>query len=127
MPVMWQGGDILRRYLTARMEKLKHHGRRSDALFPPLRGNEQFLSSNSLITMKNLVEEDIGVKFELRTCRCTFGQLGLDEGHSLVNVSKALGHTSAVTTQKYYADKRQSVVVNEMRANSGKKLGEGVN
>jgi integrase/recombinase XerD len=124
VPVMWQGGEILRRYLTARTEKLKHLNRRSNALFPPLRGNDEFLSSNSLLVMKSLVEEDVGVKFELRTCRCTFGQLGLDEGHPLVNVSKALGHTSAVTTQKYYADKRQSVVVNEMRANSSKKLGD---
>ena len=124
VPVMWQGGEILRRYLNARVEKLKHLGRRSDALFPPLRGSDEFLSSNSLTTMKTLVEEDMGIKFEPRTCRCTFGQLGLDEGHPLVNASKALGHTSAVKTQKYYADKRQSIVVNEMRANSGKKLGE---
>ena len=104
IPVHPDGVPILERYLEARAFKLQNRGKVSDALFPPIRGKEEFIGYNMVEKLKKAVEEDIGENFELRKCRRTFGQRALDEGHDIHNVSLVMGHSSITTTQRYYPD-----------------------
>lgn len=73
IPVHPDGVPILKRYLEARAFKLKISSRKSDALFPPIRGNEEFIGYNMIEKLKMAVAEDIEEEFELRKCRRTFG------------------------------------------------------
>ncbi len=114
IPVHPDGVPILKRYLEARALKLKVRNKTSAALFPPIRGTEEFIGYNMVEKLKKAVEDDVGEKFELRKCRRTFGQRALDEGHSIHNVSLVMGHSSITTTQRYYCDKDQHSASNEM-------------
>lgn len=114
IPVHPDGVPILKRYLEARAFKLKSRNRVSAALFPPIRGTEEFIGYNMVEKLKKVVEEDIGETFELRKCRRTFGQRALDEGHDIHNVSLVMGHASITTTQRYYCDKDQHTASDEM-------------
>ena len=109
------GVPILKRYVEARKLKLEKLGKSSDALFPPLRSKGKFLSYNRIRMMKTFVEEDIRETFELRECRRTFGQRALNEGQDIHNVSRVLGHSSLVTTQRYYCDKDVHAASREMK------------
>ncbi|MBR4227028.1 MAG: site-specific integrase, partial [Candidatus Methanomethylophilaceae archaeon] len=44
-------------------------------------------------------------KFDLRGCRRTFGQMAIDDGQDIHDVSLVMGHSSVVTTQRHYCDK----------------------
>ncbi|HUV61751.1 MAG TPA: tyrosine-type recombinase/integrase [Thermoplasmata archaeon] len=57
--------------------------------------------------VKRLVQENSGIGFELRTLRRTYGQQLLDRGVSLESVSLALGHSSTLTTERYYCRKKR--------------------
>ena len=114
IPVHPDGVPILKRYLEAREFKLRNAGKTSEALFPPIRGTEEFIGYNMVEKLKKAVEEDIGETFELRKCRRTFGQRALDEGHDIHNVSLVMGHASITTTQRYYCDKDQHSASDEM-------------
>ena len=116
IPVHPDGVPPLKRYLEARALKLKISSKTSDALFPPIRGKEEFIGYNMLEKLKKAVEEDIGETFELRKCRRTFGQRALDEGHDIHNVSLVMGHTTISTTQRYYCDKDNRSATDEMLA-----------
>ena len=114
IPVHPDGVPILERYLEARDFKLQISGKKSEALFPPIRGNEEFIGYNMLEKLKMAVVEDIGEDFELRECRRTFGQRALDEGQDIHNVSLVMGHASITTTQRYYCDKDNRSATDEM-------------
>lgn len=114
IPVHPDGVPILERYLEAREFKLQISGKKSEALFPPIRGNEEFIGYNMLEKLKMAVVEDIGEDFELRECRRTFGQRALDEGQDIHNVSLVMGHASITTTQRYYCDKDNRSATDEM-------------
>lgn len=116
IPVHPDGVPLLKKYLEARAFKLKISGKTSDALFPPIKGKEEFIEYNMLEKLKIAVEEDIGESFELRKCRRTFGQRALDEGHNIHIVSLVMGHASITTTQRYYCDKDQHSASDEMLA-----------
>lgn len=109
------GVGNLKRYLEARRIKLISMDKISDALFPPLRTNNEYLSYKRIRVLKSYVEEDIHESFELRKCRRTFGQRALNEGQDIHNVSLVMGHTTLATTQRYYCDKEQHAASAEMR------------
>ena len=67
-------------------QAVKVSGKTSDALFPPIRGKEEFIGYNMLEKLKKAVDEDIGEAFELRKRRRTFGQRAPDEGHDIHSV-----------------------------------------
>jgi site-specific recombinase XerD len=113
-PFLDGGGGFMKRYLEAREIKLKTLNVRTRVLFPLLRDKAEFVSHNSLFKLKINVEQNIEEKFELRCGRRTFGQSALDSGQELHDTSIAMGHASIVTTQKYYADRKQSVAVSNM-------------
>ncbi|MBE6522682.1 MAG: site-specific integrase [Thermoplasmata archaeon] len=113
-PIHPDGLDIMSRYLEARRMKLQMAGRQSDALFPPIRGKDEFIGYNQVEKLKLAVEKDVGFKFDLRTCRRTFGQKALDEGQDIHNVSLVLGHSTINTTQRHYCDKSEHGACNEI-------------
>ena len=61
---------------------------------------------NSLRVIKHIVEEDLGIKFDLRQCRRTFGQRYLDKDLDIESVSVLMGHASTKTTEGFYSRKR---------------------
>ena len=58
-----------------------------------------------------MVEEESGVKFDLRKCRRTFGQSYLDADLDIESVSVLMGHLSTKTTEGYYCRKRNDVAI----------------
>ena len=113
-PVMDGVEDIIGKYLEFRARKLEEFHKESDALFPPLRSDREFMAQQSFGKVKVLVEEQVGAKFQLRAGRRAFGQRALDSGQELKNVSVTMGHASVVTTQRYYANYRQDDALNAM-------------
>lgn len=83
-------------------------------MFPPTNYDRTFLSYKRIRVLKSFVEEDIGEEFELRKCRRTFGQRALNEGQDIHDVSIVMGHSTIVTTQRYYCDKEQRAASKEM-------------
>jgi len=78
-----------------------------------------YLSTNSLRKIKELVCRETGIDFSFQTCRRTYGQYALDDGISLESVSVCMGHRTTKTTETYYARRRGSVAVEEARKRWG--------
>ncbi len=53
--------------------------------------------------VKGRLERESGVQFHLKTFRSTFAQAAKDRGVSIEAVSRALGHRTTLTTERYYA------------------------
>lgn len=71
---------------------MKVSGKTSDALFPPIRGKEEFIGYNMLEKLKKVVDEDIGEAFELRKRRRTFGVLRMRDTTSTASSSHGIHH-----------------------------------
>ncbi len=69
------------------------------------------VSSNSLGVWRSKVCDAVGISFDFRKLRRTYGQYLLDEGWTLSDVSVLLGHTNVMTTNTFYAGARPSRVV----------------
>ena len=108
--------DIIRKYLDMRVMKLKAAGRTSSAMFPPLRSDSEFYCQQAFGRLKAKVEEVLGYRFELRSCRRAFGQRILDKGGRIEDVSVALGHASTKATELYYARGEESTVFGRIRS-----------
>ena len=93
-------------YLLARQKWLLDNNMDSPALFPSSANRNGYLSSNSMTVIKNRVEDDLGIKFDLRTCRRTFGQKYMDSGLDLESTSVLMGHSTTKTTEGYYCRRR---------------------
>lgn len=78
----------------------------SPALFLSKSSDDGFLSGNSLRVIKHVVEEGLGIKFDLRQCRRTFGQRYLDKGLDIESVSVLMRHASTKTAEGFYSRKR---------------------
>jgi len=63
------------------------------------------ISSKRMRYLKQKVQAQSGVKFELRTLRRTYGQNLLNRNVPIESVSIVLGHSSTRTTEKYYCRK----------------------
>ena len=98
---------LLEEYLPLRGEFVKENGIESDALFPsPSKSSKKgYMASNSIRMIKNVVEQDLGIIFDLRKCRRTFGQQLLNQGLDIESTSVLMGHTSTQTTEGFYARK----------------------
>ncbi len=78
----------------------------SPALFPSKGSSDGYLSSNGIREIKNIVEKDLNIKFELRTSRRTFGQKYIDSDLDIESVSVLMGHSTTKTTEKFYGRRR---------------------
>lgn len=114
IPIRPEAHRILTRYLKLREEKVAQICPNNNALFPALRDKEDgYYASNSLQKLKTLVEKDTGIKFDLRKCRRTFGQLALDEDLSIESVSVLMGHSTTKTTENNYCRRKQDLAIRE--------------
>ncbi len=98
---------FLARYLQARSEYVNANGIQSLALIPGGLLEGGYFASNTIRSMKALVEKDIGKNFDLRQCRRTYGQRLIDNGVGVESVSKMLGHKNTVTTENCYCGLRE--------------------
>ena len=62
----------------------------------------------SIAKMVRSVGKDAHVeKMDLHKCRRTYGQMLLDEGAGIEEVSVLMGHSTTAMTEKYYCRRRQ--------------------
>ena len=97
---------LLLTYLLARKKWMLDNYVDSPALFPSKSSADGYLCGNALTVIKNKVQDDIGIKFDLRTCRRTFGQRYMDSGLDLESTSVLMGHASTRTTEGYYCRRK---------------------
>lgn len=64
-PLHPDGILVFMKYLEARKVRLKEANKIEDALFQPLKHNGGYLSYNRIRKLKSMVEEDLGIKFDL--------------------------------------------------------------
>lgn len=115
VPIPKELQPIVLDYINVRDAWLRSHKAQSDALFFAMNGEYSFLSSNSIRKIKQIVEEIVGEKFELRDCRRAFGQYYLNKGMELGNVSVLMGHDSTETTEQYYCRKGEDKAIEAAR------------
>ena len=108
------GHPFLERYFEARANFVERKDLFTDALFPGSNGDGGYMAGNTLRTDKDIVEEEIGYRFDLRMCRRTYGQRLIDRKVGVNKVSKVLGHNSTATTEKYYCTMDDGDAVNDI-------------
>lgn len=95
------------------------------ALYPAIRDKgDGRPSHNNVTVLRNIVEDETGIDFDMRKCRRTFGQVCLDEGLSIESTSVLMGHLTSKTTETSYARKREEAAISE--ANSLWKRGKPI-
>lgn len=105
VPVLPFARPVLSAYLS--ME-----GSGSEALFPVNSAADGgHMSSNSLRGIVSEVSSRCGVDFNCRDCRRTFGQLLIDAGASIEDVSVLMSHRTTKTTETYYARRKNSAAL----------------
>lgn len=115
VPVHPRARSLLNRYLEMRDEEISRRSPTNEALFPALSDKDDgYLSTNGIEILKQMVEDDVGARFDLRACRRTFGQSCIDNNVPLDSVPLIMGHGSAKTTESYYCRKREEVALREM-------------
>ena len=88
----------------------------SHALFPSKDSEDGYLSGNSIRMIKGVVENDLEIRFDLRTCRRTFGQRYLDSDVKIESVSVLMGHASTKTTEGYYSRRRNDKAIEDAKS-----------
>ncbi len=117
VPIMDGAEDIIEKYLVMRQAKLDASGTKSRSMFPTFRSDKEFVRQQSLGRFKSLVEDVLGVRFEIRDARRAFGQRLLDSGEALELVSYVMGHSTVETTQKFYANYKEPFVLGKIYDN----------
>lgn len=110
VPILPPAREATLTYLKARQQWL--NGRQSNLLCPTLRhGVIKEYSENVWRRIKRNIGSRAGVddiEFSFKTFRSTFCQMNIDKDEKLLPaVSKAMGHGSTDTTEKYYGRIRQ--------------------
>lgn len=62
-----------------------------------------------------LLRRHSGIDFHLKTFRATFGQQAIDNGAAIQDVSRALRHSTTLTTERYYARVRADDALGRIR------------
>ena len=106
--------NIVSRYLDLRNAKCSSNGHYSPALFPSKSGqNGGYLTSNGVRKIKDRVEKDLKIRFDLRMCRRTFGQRYMDQGLPLESTSLLMGHSSTKTTEGFYSRRKLEFAIKD--------------
>lgn len=105
--IMPQAEEATREFIAERREHLQTRGvKESKYLIPNISGDKDApYSSNHFRKLKKELQEATGIDFKLKDFRSTFASLTVQKDPNLMPlVSKQLGHSSTVTTQRFYAD-----------------------
>ena len=102
---------IVQTYLDMRKEWVAEHKKDVPALFPSHSSADGHLSANSLRIIRLIVEDDLGINFDFRMCRRTFGQRYIDANLNVESVSVLMGHASTKTTEGYYCRQKNRVAI----------------
>ncbi len=97
---------VVQNYLLLRNLWVVDKNVKSNALFPSKDSKDGYLSGNSIRKIKDVVEDDLGINFDLRLCRRTFGQRYLDKNLDIESVSVLMGHSTTRTTESFYSRKK---------------------
>jgi len=106
---------LIKDYLMARDFWLFKNRTSSEALFFAFNETHGFMSGNSIRKAKKLIEQDLGIQFEIRDCRRAFGQYYLNNGVEIDSVSVLMGHSSTKTTEGYYCRKREEDAIKAVK------------
>ncbi len=106
--------------VRGRAEHLESHGfdpASVEALFPCIRqdGSVVYWTQQLWTKLKSHVETASGVRFKWKDLRPTFAHMAKDKGTLIEDVSKALRHSSTVTTERYYSRVRSETAFSLMR------------
>ena len=120
------GRKFVSAYLALRKRLLAERGHadnRNVPLVPWFKGSEvREWSDNNLRRAKEKVLEQMKVKYDFRIFRRSYGQNMIDRGVRVDTTSKAMGHASVSTTQRYYVCLKNKHVFDEIeRAYASKK------
>jgi len=97
---------VMTRFLRAREQILAENGLLdTEPLVFPEQEPDKHICRPTIQAWKAEIERISGVKFTVHTLRRTYGQTLLDRGVQLQTVSLMLGHSSTVTTERYYCRK----------------------
>ena len=117
-PVLPQARKAVMRYLDARKKRLIEAGY-EDAeplLLCMKNGAPSYYSASGLTNIRKDMERLSGVRFSLKDFRSTFAQRTIDLDPTLLSpVSKALGHKSSMTTERYYARIRDAPALRQIQ------------
>jgi len=116
VPIPPEVRKIVETYLFIRHRYVFESALKCDALFPSKESRDGYLCGNSIRRMKDLVEEDLGIRFDLRQCRRTFGQRYIDKGLDLESVSVLMGHSSTKTTERFYGRRKNDQAIEKARS-----------
>ncbi|MBR4203255.1 MAG: site-specific integrase [Candidatus Methanomethylophilaceae archaeon] len=115
VPIREEIRPVVERYLKARSKWIFDNHSPSKALFPSDSSKDGFLCGNSLRRMKDLVQQDLQIRFDLRECRRTFGQRYIDQNLELSAVSVLMGHSSTRTTERFYGRQKNLMAIEKAR------------
>ena len=112
--------STFKKFLEERKEYLEKHGfdENSEPLIPKVSQNGKKRGKcwhyNEFWKLKASLEQLSGVEFKIKDYRATFCQWAIDRGASIAAVSKIMGHSSTVITERYYGRIRNDVAINEI-------------
>jgi len=93
---------VIRRYLSWREKYLNDHGRSCKYVFFSLNEFSK-LSDNSVRKMRLNAQKDLGIDYDGRKCRRSYGQYLKNHGVDIECISSLMGHNNTETTEDYYA------------------------
>jgi integrase/recombinase XerD len=116
VPIPPQIRPHIQKYLLARAEQLKKYQiGYCEQLIPNFtKEGTSYFSDGGFRKLKYPLEKEAGIRFKLKDFRSSYAQNLKDRGISIEVVSKALGHTSTKTTERFYARIRDASVFEEI-------------
>ncbi len=112
VPIIPQFVPIIRRYLDLSIPLIKDNNPTCPYAFYSL-DSFTMLSDKTLRQIRRIVNDELGIKFDGRMCRRTYGQYLIDHGVRVETVSVLMGHSTTNTTERYYARLKDEKALNE--------------
>lgn len=112
--------EAFQQFLDERKDYLEHHGLDVDVepLIPRVAINgkkrAKYWHYNEWWKLKAAMIELSGVKFKWKDYRATFCQWAIDRGATVAAVSRIMGHSSTVITERFYGRIRNDVAIDEI-------------
>jgi len=117
-PILPAARETLRKYLDARLKYLAKNGiEQAEPLIPCVRGGKvSVYKTQGFVSLRRTMQKAAGVHFRFKDFRTSFAQRTIDLDPGLLSdVSKALGHKTTVTTERYYARIRDAPAIRRIQ------------